>query len=188
MTAPIMTTSSPPARVSAEEFLAGDWPADSWLVDGEVVMNDPGFQHQEVAARILGALRQWCDGSPGRGRAGFGGNWVMGPFSVLKPDVWWSAHIPTGTRSDTPPDLAVEVRSPGTWRYDLGRKRELYEGVGVTELWLVDPPAATLLVWRRTSGAARFDEVAAFGAGDLVTSPLFGGFNLSVDELFTATA
>ncbi|MGH9138585.1 MAG: hypothetical protein ACRD0G_16325 [Acidimicrobiales bacterium] len=30
------------------------------------------------------------------------------------------------------------MRSPGAWRYDTGRKRQLYEEAGAAELWLVD--------------------------------------------------
>jgi len=187
VTAPITTTSSPLGRVSVEEFLAGDYPAGSWLVDGEVVVNDPGFQHQEVVARILSALREWCDAAPERGRAGFGGNWVFGPYTLLKPDVWWCARKPTGNHSDAPPDLAVEVRSPTTWRYDVGRKREIYEQAGVGELWLVDPPAGTILVWRRTPGRAAFEAVAVVASGDGLTTRLLEGFRLSVDDLFAGS-
>ncbi len=170
--------------MSVEEFLAGDWPADAWLVDGEIIVSDPGFQHQEVVARILEALRQWCNAGPDRGRAGFGGNWIFGPYTLLKPDVWWSATVPTGKRSDTPPDLAVEVRSDSTWRYDIGKKREIYEAAGVAELWLVDPEANAILVWRRPTASAGFGEVIVPEAGDTLTTPLLDGFALPVDDLF----
>ncbi len=43
--------------LSIEEFLAGHWPADTQLVDGEVIMSDPSFRHQEVCARIFDAIR-----------------------------------------------------------------------------------------------------------------------------------
>jgi Uma2 family endonuclease len=66
------------------------------------------------------------------------------------PDVLWFAGPPaldgSGPRRD--PDLVVEVRSPSTWRYDLGRKRELYVEHGVPELWLVDTVARRVLVHR----------------------------------------
>ncbi len=187
MTAPITTTSPPVGRVSVEEFLAGDWPADAWLIDGEVVMNDPGFHHQEVVGRLYWALAEWCRAGPERGRAGFGGNWIFGPYTLLRPDVWWSAVIPTGNRRDTPPDLAVEVRSPSTWRYDLGRKREIYNEAGVHELWLVDPPAETIVIYRRPPGATGFGPVVVAGAGDTLDTPLLDGFALSVDELFAGS-
>jgi Uma2 family endonuclease len=173
--------------VSVEEFLAGDWPADSWLVDGEVVVNDPGFQHQEVVGRIYRALADWCNGASERGRAGFGGNWIFGPYTLLRPDVWWSASVPTGNHRDTPPDLAVEVRSPSTWRDDVGRKRQIYDEAGVAELWLVDPEAETILAWRRPPGAATFDPVVVLGPGDELTTALLDGFRLSIADLFAGS-
>ena len=37
------------------------------------------------------------------------------------------------------PDFVLEVASPGTWREDVGRKRDVYAGLGVREYWLYDP-------------------------------------------------
>ena len=43
------------------------------------------------------------------------------------------------------PDIAVEVRSPSTWRYDIGAKKSGYERRGLPELWLVDTRADEVL-------------------------------------------
>ena len=76
----------------------------------------------------------------------------------------------------------VEVRSPGTWRFDVGRKRDVYEAVGVQELWLVDTPASTVIVFRRSAAeSVGFDVDAEFGPGETLTSPLLEGFELPVD-------
>ena len=37
------------------------------------------------------------------------------------------------------PDFVLEVASPGTWREDVGPKREVYARLGVREYWLYDP-------------------------------------------------
>ena len=37
------------------------------------------------------------------------------------------------------PDFVLEVASPSTWREDVGRKRDVYEELGVKEYWLYDP-------------------------------------------------
>ncbi|HEX7277052.1 MAG TPA: Uma2 family endonuclease, partial [Acidimicrobiales bacterium] len=88
-------------------------------------------------------------------------------------------------RYDLPPALVVEVRSPGTWRYDVGRKKAVYEAVGVRELWLVDTPVSTVLVFRRASPeSVGFDEDGEVGPGDTLASPLLPGFALTADELF----
>ena len=36
------------------------------------------------------------------------------------------------------PDFVLELGSPSTWREDLGRKRDIYERLGVREYWLFD--------------------------------------------------
>lgn len=37
------------------------------------------------------------------------------------------------------PDLVIEILSPGTAKYDLTDKKDVYERCGVTELWFVEP-------------------------------------------------
>ena len=176
-------------RLSIEEFLRGDWPPGAQLIDGEVIVNDPTLMHQRICKRILVGLELWIRAESRRGETGFGGNWTVAPGQVFKPDVWW---VPgerrldlDAARDDEPPTLVVEVRSPGTWRFDMGRKRQVYEQVGVQELWLVDTPASTVLVFRRsTPESAAFDDDAEFGPGTALVSPLLPGFELPVDELF----
>jgi hypothetical protein len=40
-----MSAMSVSSRVSVEDYLAGDWPPNSQLIDGEVVVNDPALRH-----------------------------------------------------------------------------------------------------------------------------------------------
>ncbi len=83
------------------------------------------------------------------------------------------------------PDLAVEVRSPSTWRFDLGVKKTGYERHGLRELWLVDTLARTVLVYRRsTAGAAEFDVALEVSEDEQLTSPLLPGFELAVADIF----
>jgi Uma2 family endonuclease len=175
MTAMTVTTT----RISAGEFLSGDYPIGSELIDGVVRMNDPGFRHQRICSRIFQALFQWA-GSGDCGATGWGGNWVLSDGHVYKPDVWWTAEPPDGTRHDGPPDLAVEVRSPGTWHRDIGPKLAEYRRSGTKELWLVDTPACTVLAYR----AGSFGDAVEVGPGQQLTSPLLPGFSLAIDELF----
>lgn len=176
--------------LSVEDFLArDDWPPGAELVDGEVVVMDARFGHQEIAARILDALRAWVREAPGRGRAGFGGNWALGPGQVYKPDVWWCREgrvpDPGAVRWDDPPDLAVEVRSPSTWSFDVNAKRRSYEAAGTPELWLADPPARSVLVLRRSSPRASvFDVGLEVASAGTLTSPLLEGFGVEVATIF----
>lgn len=184
-----LTGMSAVTGISVEEFLAGDWPRDAQLLDGEVVVTDPTLWHQEVAARIIDVVRRWTRSPHGGGLAGYGGNWTLASGQVYKPDVWWVADPQRldlhAAGNVVPPDLVVEVRSPGTWRYDIGPKREVYREAGVGELWLVDTPASTVLVNRRSApDAMDFDVLLEIGEGETLTSPMLPGFALGIDALF----
>ncbi|WP_300008566.1 Uma2 family endonuclease [Pseudonocardia sp.] len=180
MTAHVPSTLVTAPRITADEFLSGDHPIGSELVDGVVYEMDPAFDHQEVVSRLLTALREQTD----HGRAGIGGNWVLADGHVYKPDVWWKAQRPRGVRHDGPPELAIEVRSPGTWALDVGPKLRQYEAAGTTELWLVDTASSTVLVFRRDDSGPGFADAVEFAAGEELTSPLLPGFALDVDALF----
>jgi Uncharacterized protein conserved in cyanobacteria len=175
-----MTVQAATGRITAHEFLSHDHPIGSELIDGVVHVNDPGFRHQRICGRLYRALAQWADEPDGPGEVGWGGNWVLTDLHVYKPDVWWTTTAPSGSRHDGPPDLAVEVRSQGTWHRDIGRKLAEYGAAGTKELWLVDTPAATVLVYR----AGSFDDAIEVGPGERLTSPLLPGFTLAIDELF----
>lgn len=180
MTAMTVQATSP--RITADEFLSRDYPIGSELVNGVVYLNDATFGHQEVAGRIYLAIASWAFDT-GAGRAGFGGNWVLSDSHVYKPDVWWSATAPRGARHAGPPELAIEVRSPGTWARDVGPKLREYERSGTAELWLVDASSRTILVFRRDNGTG-FGAATDLAEGDTLTSPLLPGFGLGLDALF----
>ena len=176
-------------RILVEEFLDGDFPLHSQLINGEVVMTDPSFPHQIVLAEILFQLTSWIRNAPDRGLAGLGGNWIFGPATSLIPDGWWvtteQAATLTSNRSDLPPAIAIEVRSPSTWIRDVGVKLGIYLDGGVQEVWLVDTAASTITVCRRSSvTATEFDDTFELGEGNL-TSPLLDGFTLDIPALFT---
>lgn len=125
-----MTTSG----LHLDEFLAGDWPDGAELVEGKVIVSDPTFRHQEMVIRLVYALRTWTLQRAGRGLVGVGGNWVLLPANTFKPDLWWVSEDhrpdPASARSDVAADLVVEVRSPGTWRYDIAPSAPPTSGPG----------------------------------------------------------
>jgi Uma2 family endonuclease len=178
-------------RMLVEDFLGGDVPPHSQLINGEVVVHDPNFRHQRTLGAIFLQLSLWTIAASGRGLAGLGGNWIFGPATSLIPDAWWvpAEQAPTlvGIRSDLPPVLAVEVRSPSTWIRDAGLKLHIYEEGGVQEVWLVDNIANIISVHRRTSPtSATFDVAFDISSGHL-TSPLLPDFELDIAALFAAT-
>ena len=176
-------------RLSAEDYLSRDFPPRTQLIGGEVVVNDPVLRHQRITVYVIRRLADWVDGAPARGEAGIGSDWVVTDRDVFVPDVWWLREdrrpVRDAARVIGVPDLAVEVRSPSTWRYDLGPKRAAYEQAGTVELWLVDAESQTVIVNRRSSPEAdHFDVLLELGGGDTLASPLFPGLGIEIDEVF----
>jgi Uma2 family endonuclease len=182
--------------VTANEYLAtaNDRPEHTELIEGEVVLNSPLYRHQAIITFLVTELTIWCrngdaSGGTGRGIASIEVDHKLDDRNVYAPDVWWvsEGHRPArGARTFVgPPDLAVEVRSESTWRYDVGTKAKIYERSGLQELWLVDTAADSVLVFRRSSpDALEFDVSLELSVTDLLTSPLLPEFAVSVASLF----
>jgi len=178
-------------RMTADEYIAleqPEWPR-TWLVDGEIVVNQPALKHQVLHGRLFGAVEQWVRGAEGRGLAVLPLDVLLDDRNVYAPDLlWYRAERAPAIATKPPyvvPDLAAEVRSPSTWRYDIGTKKTVYEREGLPELWLVDSDAAVLLVFRRSAASApSFDVALELDTGATLTSPLLPGFALDVGALF----
>jgi Uma2 family endonuclease len=79
------------------------------------------------------------------------GDIVLGPKSVVEPDLFLipkPASTDIHWRDVSPPLLAVEVLSRSTAARDRGIKRQLYQGAGVPEYWIVDLDSRIVERWR----------------------------------------
>jgi len=177
-------------RMTVDEFLALE-PDDRWLelIDGELVVNQPAWLHNQRQVRLCTALQVWIDSGSGRGAIGLPANVVFDERNVYAPDLlWYREERAPRLRDRAPypvPDLAVEIRSPSTWRHDVGVKKTTYERHGLAELWLVDTAADAVLVFRRSEPAAPdFDVSLELGTDATLTSPLLPGFALVLGALF----
>jgi Uma2 family endonuclease len=144
----MMTAMSVAERLTAEEFLAlpePEWGRPWNLVAGEVVVSEPTALHGEIVEELLFALGSWVRAESGRGRVAVPRDVKIDDRNVFAPDILWYAEGRVAAREALPPyplpDLAVEVRSPATWGYDIGPKKAAYEHHGLPELWLVDTAA-----------------------------------------------
>ena len=179
-------------RMTAEEFIALPVPEHGrpWnLVGGEVVVNEPTPLHAHLQRNLLFALESWLRAGDGRGAVTLPLDVRLDEHNVLAPDIlWYSEGRAPGPRDQPPsplPDLAVEIRSPSTWRYDVGAKKAAYERHGLPELWLLDTAAEAVLVFRRSRpGASSFDVALELGVADVLTSPQLDAFTMAVGDLF----
>jgi len=142
--------------VSAPEFLVAE------LIDGDLYTSPrPAIPHARSASALGQDLRPF-DQPPGA--AGVpGGWWILDEpelhfgADVLVPDLggWRREHLPTlpdEAAFTLAPDWACEVLSPTTAALDRTRKMPVYARSGVAHLWLIDPRALTLEVYRLESG------------------------------------
>lgn len=179
--------------MTADEFMAlpepPDGPSCRQLIEGEVVVNSASWMHNDSLLTVVFALRTWVRGGAGRGAANVELDVEIDGRNVYKPDVVWYREGRAPTRPDLspylPPDIAVEIRSPSTWRFDVGAKKRNYELRGVPELWLVDTAADVVLIFRRSSAKSPiFDVSEELDASATLTTPLLPGFALPVAAIF----
>ena len=177
-------------RLTAEEYFALP-PTEqrTQLINGEIVVTEASLRHQRITFEMARLLTNWLLANPGHGEAGIPVDVHLDDFNVFAPDVWWVPKNEKPARDAKrivgPPALAVEVRSPSTWRYDLGAKMRTYERLGVAELWLVDTAADVVLVYRRsTPQAVVFDVALEVTSDETLTTPLLPGFSLDLAALF----
>jgi Uma2 family endonuclease len=176
------------ARMTAKEYFAVSVEGDrAQLIGGALVVAEPLPIHNAIQLRLASALQVWTDAAEGRGLALLPTDVVMTEHDVYGPDIVWIAekHVPSDLeqRLARVPDLCVEIRSPSTWRYDIGRKKSVYEAGGLPELWLVDHDA--VLVFRRSAPAEQsFDVALELGREERLTSPQLPGFALELSRLF----
>jgi Uma2 family endonuclease len=182
-----MTTAT---RITAAEYHAMTVEGDrTQLVDGQIVVDEPKTIHGVLQMRLGAALYDWTRAGQGRGLASMPTGVEMDEHNVYGPDVLWfrQERIPADLNAypEHVPDLCVEIRSPSTWRFDIGAKKRVYEAGGLPELWLVDQVSDTVIVYRRSVPESPiFDVALELGRGDTLESPMLPGFALSLDELF----
>ena len=176
-------------HMTAQEYLANpDETIRSELVEGEVIVQEPNATHQIVLRDLFVAVHAWAQAEPGRGDVSWPLDVLIDERNVFAPDLMWYPEGRAPVRGDERPfplpALAVEVRSPSTWRYDIGAKKAAYERNGLAELWLVDTRASELFVFRRSAPACpSFDVALELAPQDRLASPLLPGFALSVGKL-----
>ena len=158
-----MDMSAAPRRAAYEDLIAVPDNLVAEIIDGELFTSPrPATPHARAASAIGSDLFGGFDGPPG-GANRPGGWWILDEpelhleEDVLVPDIaGWRIErmpaIPNVVGITLVPDWVCEVISPSTGRLDRTRKMPVYAREGVTHLWLVDPLARTLEVYRLEAG------------------------------------
>ena len=174
--------------VTAEEF--AQIPDDDHryeLVGGRVVrMSPPGSRHAVLATRVAVLLSHHID-QRGLGAVMTAGGFKLAtnPDTVREPDVAFvrgerisGTGVPDGFWPG-PPDLAVEIRSPGDRASEIFAKVQEYLNRGVRVVWIVDPASRTVSVHRAHTPPVTLDADGVLDGGDVVA-----GFRCEVQRIF----
>ena len=158
------------------------------IIGGEMIVNPaPRREHQEVSANLDWLLQRHLR-STGWGRVythpvdvWLGRNDIVQPDLVVIREARLASYQPEGIVT-APPDLVVEVISPGTRGTDRVRKMALYARAGVPEYWLVDPQQRTIEI-----GMLAGEEYVPVipGADGVLTSRVLTGLRVDPAEVFS---
>jgi Uma2 family endonuclease len=176
-------------KMTAEQFRQlPEGPPFFQLIEGHLIMSaSPNLIHQRVITKTLHLLQTYLiENSIGEV--------FVGPFdvyltedNVFEPDLLYvsneRAHIISDAGVVGAPDLAVEVLSPSTGKYDRNEKRAAYQEAGVKELWLIYPTPKRLEQYcfdRPDDQPSR-----TFHSDDVLISSLFPGLKIRVADLFS---
>jgi Uma2 family endonuclease len=147
------------------------------IIDGELVTSPrPAPAHALAASAIGSVLFDRFNDPPGGARPG--GWWILYEpelhlgDDVLVPDLaaWRRermSRLPDEAYFTIAPDWVCEVISPSSGRLDRVRKMPIYAREGVGHLWLVDPLARTLEVYRASESA--WAVAGTFSDADVLT-------------------
>ncbi|MEB2786073.1 Uma2 family endonuclease [Algoriphagus persicinus] len=163
------------------------------LIKGKVFRSAaaPRKKHQQIVLRLGSELLQFLDKKPCEA--------FIAPFdvrlpvksikneeifTVVQPDV---CVVCDRTKLDEagcvgPPDLIVEVLSPGNNKKELKNKYEVYEESGIQEYWIISPYEETVMINKLVKG--KYVPSRLFTRGDIVISECIGGFEVDLEGFF----
>ena len=182
-----MSTTST-ALMTAEELM--QLPDDDLrheLINGELItMPSPGFPHGRITARLSAPLTQFIlDHDLGEVTSDSGFQLTWNPDTVVGPDISFISKERLEQAGDVqgywqgPPDLAVEVYSPGYRPGKISERISRLFSLGTKQVWVVHLKDSTVAVYRSET------DITTFSGSDYLEAPdLLPGFRISLDKIF----
>jgi Uma2 family endonuclease len=181
----------PKRRATYEDLMEVPDTKVAEIIDGELVVSPRPASPPAHASSVLGVdVAGPFHRSPGD-PAGPGGWWILDEpelhlgEDVLVPDLaGWRhermPHVPNVPFFSLVPDWLCEVVSPSTGRIDRSRKMRIYARERVERIWLVDPLARTLEIYRLEGG--RWLVASVYGGDEVVPAEPFDAVELRLDR------
>jgi Uma2 family endonuclease len=157
------------------------------VVNGVLYMSpSPNWPHQEIAGAFYRHLYSYVESR------GIGGAFTapldvqLGPKDVFQPDVVvllkTSREKLKKRHIIGPPDLVVEVVSPGSETHDRYRKIAAYARGGVPEYWIADPGSRTVEVLLLEGSEYR--SLGVYEGKAMLPSLIVPGLAVHVEQFF----
>jgi len=126
------------------------------VIDGvlEMMSPSPTATHQDISLDLILELSSHCKSDYKIYAAPF--DLILSKTNTVQPDLMMihrsRLHIVTPRGVEGPPDLVVEILSPGSRKRDKVKKMAVYEKHAVPEYWVIDPETRTLEQYQLNDG------------------------------------
>jgi Uma2 family endonuclease len=167
-------------------FVDGDDKRLVELIDGTLVEKPMGYYEGRVGGLVFRFLDEFLEVSDLGICFAADSLLRMRPGIVLLPDVSFvswakipNRELPAEQIAALPPDLAVEVLSPGNRRGEMTRKRREYFAAGARLVWQIDPDTHTAEVFTALDASTTIPADGTLDGGEVLP-----GFRLSLVRLF----
>jgi Uma2 family endonuclease len=176
--------------VTWEEFV--ELPDDDRreLIDGHLVeVEVPDENHELIVAALCHLLRAWARRRKAGRVLASGYKVRIAKYRGVMPDVqFFRTDNPTDRIENAiamhrgRPDLAIEIISPSSVRYDRVKKLNWYKSIGVPEYWLISPK--NRLLERFVLKDEHYVLTHSLEEGDVLRPSTMKGLRIPVSELF----
>lgn len=152
------------------------------LIDGIAVPKmSPKYFHARSARRILNILQEWAKE---RGRAEMEWAFDLSDNYTPVPDLIYVSfdRLPESWNENAacpvPPELAIEIISPGQTFGQMTQKAGYYLTGGVLQVWIVDPVAKSVTVFFPNRAPRTYVN------DEIITDDIFPELSVEIDRLF----
>jgi len=156
------------------------------LVDGEIAVSPSPVPDHAYTVLALGSMLKAYVEKNDLGMVLCDVDTIFGEHDVRRPDIFYfkkSRQRLIGEKAiEGPPDLAVEVLSPGTERSDRRDKFRLYAAGKVKHYWIIDPRQKTMESYTLRSG--KYVGRVRGSRSDLVGLPPFPKLQIPLSKLW----
>ena len=171
-----------PTTMTLEEFLENDVPGYEYAKGELIPMAPTSIEHGEISINVIRYLDRHVY-EKGLGKLYTANTTFQVGERLMKPDVAFVSTARLDVDEDKtfpiPPDLAIEVVSPTDVHYRIVRKAFDYLNAGTRLVWVLDPVAKAVTVYRSENDIEILTHEATLSGEDVVP-----GFACPVEQLF----